>query len=73
MTVEQIKEEAKKRFNKDITDEQAKAWLDAHGSEDLSEEELDSVAGGVFSKRLLPPIIEIPLEKQPKWLRKMLD
>ena len=46
LSLEQVKAEAKKRFNKDITDEQAKAWLDAHGSKELSEEELDSVAGG---------------------------
>ena len=46
LSLERVKTAAKKRFNKDITDEQAKAWLDANGSKELSDEELDSVAGG---------------------------
>ena len=50
MTIEQVKEEAKKRFNKDITDEQAKAWLEAHPTGELQDEELENVAGGGCGK-----------------------
>ena len=46
MTIEQIKEEAKKRLDREITDEQAQAWLDAHPAGELSDEELENVAGG---------------------------
>ena len=46
MTVEQVKEEAKKRFDKDLTDEQAQAWLEAHPPGELQDEELENVAGG---------------------------
>ena len=46
MTIEQIKEEAKKRFDKDLTDEQAQAWLDAHPTGELQDEELANVTGG---------------------------
>lgn len=46
MTIEQVKAEAKKRFDKDLTDEQAQAWLDAHHTGELQDEELESVAGG---------------------------
>lgn len=46
MTIEQVKEEAKKRFGRELTDEQAQEWLDGHGAAELSAEELDSVAGG---------------------------
>ena len=46
MNIEQVKEEAKKRFGKDITDEQAKAWLDTHPTGELRGEELENVAGG---------------------------
>lgn len=44
-TIEQIKEEAKKRFQKDLTDEQAQAWLEAHPAGELQDEELENVAG----------------------------
>ena len=46
LTIEQIKEEAKKRFNKDITDEQAQAILENHCSEELSAQALEEVTGG---------------------------
>ena len=46
LSLEQVKAEAKKRFKKDITDEQANAWLDTHGSKELSDKDLDNVAGG---------------------------
>ena len=46
MTIEQVKEEAKKRFDKDLTDEQAQAWLGAHPAGELQDEELADVAGG---------------------------
>ena len=46
MTIEQVKAEAKKRFDKDLTDEQAQAWLDAHPAGELQDEELADVAGG---------------------------
>ena len=46
MTIEQVKEEAKKRFDKDLTDEQAQAWLEAHPPGELQDEELENVAGG---------------------------
>ena len=47
MTIEQVKEEAKKRFDKDLTDEQAKALLEKYGGE-LTDEQLDDVAGGII-------------------------
>ncbi|MFQ8637892.1 MAG: hypothetical protein ACLR94_06775 [Acutalibacteraceae bacterium] len=46
MNIEQVKEEAKKRFGKDITDEQAQAWLDAHPTGKLRDKELENVASG---------------------------
>lgn len=46
MTIEQVKEEAKKRLDHEITDEQAQAWLNAHPAGELSDEELENVAGG---------------------------
>ena len=46
MTIEQVKAEAKKRFDKDLTDEQAQAWLEAHPPGELQDEELADVAGG---------------------------
>ena len=46
MNIKQVKEEAKKRFGKDITDEQAQAWLDAHPTGKIQDEELENVAGG---------------------------
>ena len=46
MTIEQVKEEAKKRFDKDLTDEQAQALLEAHPAGELQDEELADVAGG---------------------------
>lgn len=58
MNIEQIKEEAKKRFDKDLTDEQARAFLEAHPAGGLSEEELNQVSGGVFQDPLIPPIIK---------------
>lgn len=47
MTIEQVKAEAKKRFDKDLTDEQAKAWLEKQADE-LADEDLEAVAGGPF-------------------------
>ena len=46
MTIEQVKAEAKKRFQKDLTDEQAQALLEEYGGE-LSDEHLQQVTGGV--------------------------
>lgn len=46
MTIEQIKAEAKKRFGQDLTDEQAEAVLKSDGSEELSANALEEVAGG---------------------------
>lgn len=45
MTIEQVKAEAKKRFNKDLTDQEAQAALEKYGGQ-LSDEELEAVAGG---------------------------
>ena len=50
MTIEQIKEEAKKRFNKDITDEQAQAILENYCSGELSAQILEKVTGGAHYK-----------------------
>lgn len=47
MTIEQVKEEAKRRFGKELTDEQAKALLEKYGGE-LTDEQLDGVAGGII-------------------------
>lgn len=46
MTIEQVKEEAKKRFDRELTDEQAQEWLNAHTTGELQDNELDDVAGG---------------------------
>ena len=46
MNIEQVKEEAKKRFDKELTDEQAQALLEAHPAGELSEEDLNQVTGG---------------------------
>lgn len=48
MNIEQVKEEAKKRFDRDLTDEQARAFLEAHPAGELSEEELSQVTGGIY-------------------------
>lgn len=45
MTIEQIKETAKKRLGKDLTDEQAQALLENYGGA-LTDEDLEKVAGG---------------------------
>lgn len=58
MTIEQVKEEAKKHFDQDLTDEQAGALPEAHPAEELSEEEMSQVSGGVFQDPLIPPIIK---------------
>lgn len=47
MTVEQVKEEAKKRFDRDLTDEEAQALLEKYGGE-LTDEQLEGVAGGII-------------------------
>ena len=47
MTIEQVKEEAKKRFDWDLMDEQAQALLEKYGGE-LTDEQLDGVAGGII-------------------------
>lgn len=63
MNIEQIKEEAKKRFDKDLTDEQAQKWLEAHPAGELQDEELADVAGGGCSqvssggRPLLKPVL----------------
>ena len=49
MTIEQVKAEAKKRFDRDLTDEQARAFLEADPAGELSEEELNQVTGGYMS------------------------
>jgi hypothetical protein len=54
MTIEQIKAYAMERLGKDITDEQAQAWLVSHSvgaascrpEVELTDEELDNVTGG---------------------------
>ena len=46
MTIEQVKAEVKKRFDRDLTDEQARVFLEAHPAGELSEEELNQVTGG---------------------------
>ena len=48
MNIEQVKAEAKKQFDKDLTDEQAQALLEAHPAGELSEEELNQVSGGLY-------------------------
>lgn len=47
MTIEQVKEEAKKKFGKDLTDEQAQAILKGSGLGELSAQVLEEVTGGV--------------------------
>ena len=47
MTIEQVKAEAKKRFDKDLTDQQAQAYLDAHPAGELREEDLENITGGI--------------------------
>lgn len=52
MAVEQIKEEAKKRFDQDLTDEQAEAILKSDGSEKLSGQALEEVTGGTNNVKI---------------------
>lgn len=47
LSLEQVKAEAKKRFNKDLTDEQAQAYLDANPSGELREDDLEKISGGI--------------------------
>lgn len=47
MTIKEVIEQAKKLYNKDITEEQAQKWLDAHPNGQLTDEELDNVSGGL--------------------------
>ena len=47
MTIKEVIEQAKKLYNKDITEEQAQKWLDAHPDGQLTDEELDNVSGGL--------------------------
>lgn len=47
MTIKEVIEQAKKLYNKDITEEQAQKWLDAHPDGQLADEELDNVSGGL--------------------------
>lgn len=47
LSLEQVKAEAKKRFSKDLTDEQAQAYLDANLSGELREEDLEKITGGI--------------------------
>lgn len=44
MNIEQVKAEAKKQFDKELTDEQAQTLLEKGG--ELTDEVLDAVAGG---------------------------
>lgn len=46
MTVEQLKQEVKKRFDKDLTDAEAQAWLEAHPTGELQDEDLARITGG---------------------------
>ncbi len=46
MTIEFVKQEAKSRYGKELTDEQAQDFLDRYGDGKLSDEELENVAGG---------------------------
>lgn len=43
---QKIQGEAKKRFDREITDQEAQAWLDAHPTGELSDEELKNATGG---------------------------
>lgn len=52
MAVEQIKEEAKKRFDQDLTDEQAEAILKSDGAEELSGQALEEVTGGTNNVKI---------------------
>ena len=55
MTTKEVIEQAKKLYDMDITEEQARKWLDAHPDvEQLTDEELDNVSGGLVL--LLDPI-----------------
>ena len=54
MTTKEVIEQAKKLYNKDITEEQAQKWLDSHPDGQLTDEELDNVSGGLVL--LLDPI-----------------
>lgn len=54
MTIEQVKEEAKRRFDREITDQEAQAWLETHPAGELSDEELDNVAGGGCGSQKYP-------------------
>ena len=47
MTIEQVKAEVKKRFGRDITDQEAKAWLESSSARELQEDELQNAAGGM--------------------------
>ena len=81
LSLEQVKAEAKKRFNKDITDEQAQAILENHCSEELSAQALEEVTGGrdrsgdlhirIISQILPKPIIEIYDEFEEERLLKI--
>lgn len=62
MTIEQVKEEAKKRFDKDLTGEQAQAWLEAHSAGELREEDLENITGGINLWDAAPGL---PLERCP--------
>ena len=47
MTTKEVIEQAKKLYNKDITEEQAQKWLETHPDGQLTDEELDNVSGGL--------------------------
>lgn len=51
MTIEQVKAEVKKRFGRDITDQEAKAWLESSSARELQEDELQNAAGGGCNKK----------------------
>lgn len=61
MTIKEVIEQAKKLYNKDITEEQAQKWLDAHPDGQLADEELDNVSGGLV---LLERKEEVEKEKE---------
>lgn len=48
MTLEQVKAEYKKRFNKEITDSEAQKWLESQNIDELADDALENVSGGVL-------------------------
>lgn len=47
LTVEEIKQQAKDRYGKELTDEQAKELFEKSENGEISDEEPETVAGGI--------------------------